>query len=656
MKAFLRSLFAASEQPAPGLVPASKPDDADNKLLAQANAAVRSNNFTEAARLYEQLAQAGSSNADVYVSYGFALLNQNEFNKAKLILSKAIELDTQSADAYYMLGTACNALGDKAGSERAWHASHTASPEIESLYCDFCLLLFEAGKLSQAQRLIQQGIKHFPQNADMYFYLGNLYTESADFAAAVEAYKQSRRLNPASPYMLSSYGSALRQTGDLALSMELTKQAIELEPNQHSIYSNYLMGLQYSATLSNKEKFSAHAAFADQFETPVKSQWGNYKNSLITDRRIRVGYVSGDFRNHSLIFFIAPILAKHDKSRFEVFCYHAHPSHDADTARIQALADHFVDCHAMTDDELAAKVRKDEIDILVDLSGHTGYNRLLTFARKPAPIQMTWLGYQATTGLTAIDFRITEESLDPTGKTEAFHSEKLLRLPSSGTFSPLPGGPEVNPLPALGAEKFTFACLNNPSKITDEAVALWARILIKAPSSQLLIGNSTPALIERLVVSFKEHGVSKDRLLFNPKVSLADYLQLHHRVDLALDTFPYNGGTTTFHSLWMGVPIVALQGELAISKVGASIMTGLGLGAFCAATGDEYVDKAVYFSSHLQDLSTVRAALRSDFTQVLETLATVITSALEGAFASCWADVCKAAIGTSADDTLRADT
>lgn len=653
MKAFLTSLFSTATSSNANAGASSA--EVLASLTSQADAAIRTNDFSIAADCYRQLVQAESINPEVYVSYGFALLNLNKFQQAKDVLLRAVALDAQSADAYYMLGTAYSVLGDETGAEEAWQTSNSISPQIESLYCDFCLLLFKQGKLQQAKALIGKGIKHFPQNADMYFYLGNLHTESADFAAAVNAYEQSRQFGCESPHMLSSYGSALRQTGDLTLSAELTRRAMTLEPGEATIYSNHLIGLQYSAALSNKDKFAEHVAFANQFEAPLASEWGNYTNILSSNRKIRIGYVSGDFRNHSLIFFITPILASHDKSRFEIFCYHAHPSYDADTRRIQTLADHFVNCHSLTDGELAARIRADGIDILVDLSGHTGYNRLLTFARKPAPVQMTWLGYQATTGLKSIDYRITEESLDPTGATEAFHSEKLLRLPSCGTFSPMPDSLDVNRLPALHAGKFTFACLNNPSKITGEAIALWARILIEVPSSQLLIGNSTPKLVERLAASFADHGVANDRLIFQSKVALADYLQLHHRIDLALDTFPYNGGTTTLHSLWMGVPIIALQGDLAISKVGTSIMSGMGLSKFCAATADEYVERAIYFANNLQELSVVRVQLRPQLAALFDTLTTVITNALEKAFEDCWLGYCTSALsnGTAMSSTFK---
>ena len=644
MKVFLTSLFVGSKKRSTDAAPDTIHPDTTSNLLLQANAAVRIENYSLAASVYQQLVETGSINPDVYVSYGYALLNLREFSKAKIALLKAIELDAQSADAHYMLGTAYNSLGDIACAQQAWEASYKISPLIENLYCDLCLLLFKQGKHHQAKAVINTGIEQFPRNANMYFYLGNLHSEGADFAAALGAYEQSRQLNPDSPYMLSSYSSALRQTGDLALSAELTMRALSLAPGEPSIHNNYLLGLQYSPAHSKKEKFDAHIEFAKQFEVPLMTHWGNYKNNLTIGRKIRIGYVSGDFRNHSLIFFIAPILANHDKTKFEVFCYHAHPSHDADTQRIRELADCFVDCYAMTDEALASKVRVDEIDILIDLSGHTGYNRLLVFARKPAPIQMTWLGYQSTTGLSAIDYRISEEALDPTGTSEAFHSEKLLRLPSSGTFSPLPDSPPVNKLPALSGAAFTFACLNNPSKITNEAIALWSQILAASPASRLMIGNATPALVGKFSLRFLAHNIDLNRIIFQPKVGLRQYLQLHHQVDMALDTFPYNGGTTTLHSLWMGVPVLALEGEAALSKVGAAIMHGLSLDKFCCASPQSYVERAAYFSTQLAELDVVRQSLRMQMDAMMQFLAKQVTGWLENSFEECWGNYRKKAL------------
>jgi protein O-GlcNAc transferase len=605
-------------------------------ILQAANAAIGRDDLSAAADGLALLVSSGSQNPDVYVAYGYVLLTLKEYSKAKKVLQSAVALAPGSADAYYMLGKVCMALNEPDVAEQAWSSCYMLSHEIEALYCDFCLLLFSKGKMDQAKKLMQSGAKNYPANATIHFFHGNLHSELGDYESAAVAYQQSMAIDPTSGHLLSNYGNALRYTGNLTLSIELTKRAVHMAPESALLLSNYLLSVQYSTLFSKAEKFAAHREYAQKFETPVLSHWGKYKNSIAPGRKIRIGYVSGDFRSHSMIFFILPILANHDKSKFEVYGYYTYPLPDTETLQAKNLCDKWVTCHNMSDDELEACIRADEVDILIDLSGHTGYNRLLVFARKPAPIQMTWLGYQSTTGLSAIDYRITEEALDPTGGSEAFHSEKLLRLPSSGTFSPLPDSPTVNELPSLSGSAFTFACLNNPAKITDEAIGLWSQILTASPASCMMIGNATPALIDKISTQLALHNVDASRVVFQSKVGIKEYLQLHRQIDLVLDTFPYNGGTTTFHSLWMGVPVIALEGDTALSKVGATIMHGLGLGQFCCASTQNYVDTAVYFANHLSELNAVRLSLREQMAVLMRWLAQHVTVSLENAFEDCW--------------------
>ena len=628
----------------------------EHTALQNANAAIAQDNFLVAVNSLAESVRLGSKNAAVYVSYAYSLLNLGRFVDAKAALVAAAALAPNNADAFYMLGKACAELREPEAAERAWTRCFEISTDIEVLYCDFCLLLFSRAKIKQALNLMEVGAKHYPCNADIHLFLGNLHAEQAEYEAAVAAYQTAFELNPTSALILSNYGNALRQTGDLTLSIEMATRAAQAAPDSASILSNYLLGIQYSAQLTKEQKFDAHREYAEKFEAPLQAHWGNYQNSLEPGRKIRIGYVSGDFRNHSLAYFIQPTLVNHDKARFEVYGYYAYPIDDAATLRIQKLCDQWVNCHALSDEALAARVRSDQIDILIDLSGHTGHNRLLTFARKPAPIQMTWLGYQATTGLQAMDYRITEEALDPSGSSESFHSEKLLRLPSSGAFSPSSNSPPVNGLPALTSPIFTFGCLNNPSKITDDAVELWSQILIKIPASRLLIGYATPALIEKLSAQFSAYNVPPHQITFQPKVDMHEYLQLHHQIDLALDTFPYNGGTTTFHSLWMGVPILALEGDTALSKVGVSIMSGLGLSQFCCTTKQRYVDQAVALATQLPELAAVRLALRPQMAVVLEGLASSVTQNLENAFEKCWAEYREARLKELANETARQST
>ncbi|MBO9648008.1 MAG: tetratricopeptide repeat protein [Variovorax sp.] len=609
-------------------------------LIRQAAAELGQERYAEAIALYEKAIAARPEAAGGYIGLGFTHLRLGQVAPAITALQNAVARNPQSVDGLYMLGKACLAAGQGDSAEQAWQKLHLLDPAFEHVYVDHCFLLFSRGKADQATVLIKKGIDHHPQNADFHFCLGNLLSEAGDHSGALNAYAAAREIVPPWPELLSNIATALRQTGQLDASIEALKAATDLAPDNASILSNYLMGVQYSDKFSKQEKFDALQVFAKRFESPLLDQWGHYRNDPNPDRKLKIGYVSGDFRNHSLAFFIEPVLRNHDRSAFEIHCYYSHPSFDNVSANIKALADQWHGIFQMPDEALAQKIRADGIDILIDLSGHTGHNRLLAFARKPAPIQMTWLGYQASTGLRAIDFRVTDEAMDPTGTSEAYHSEKLLRLPVSGAFTPSPVSPPVNLLPALDGRPFMFGCLNNPSKITDEAIRLWARILAVVPNSQLMIGNATSDVIARISSQFALHHVGVDRLSFQPRVSLAGYLALHNQIDLALDTFPYNGGTTTFHSLWMGVPLIALAGDTSLSRVGISMMNGLGLPEFCASTADEYVERAVWHATHLPELDTVRQSMRAKMETLNHHMALGVTSSLESAFREQWHTYC----------------
>lgn len=631
---------SASKAPPRGQVQAAPKTETQPDHLRLGHAAVQRDDYAQAVEHYKQSVALEPGRSSGYIGLGYALLQLARFPEAIEALKKAVAIDPKSGDGFYMLGQCFLSTHQPQAAMQAWRQAHTLAPELEHLYCDFCLLLFNHARAGEARALMETGIERFPANAEFKFYLGNLLAESGEYARAVIEYQSATALNPESPHLLASYATALMQTGARDLAAKVLKKALALAPLEATIFSNYLLCIQYDTTLSREEKFRVAQAFSERFETPLKSQWGNYRRDTADGRKLRVGYVSGDLRNHALANFIEPILARHDKSRFEIHCYYSYPVVDQVTQRLARLADHWVSCHGMPDEALATRIRADGIDILIDLSGHTGHNRLLTFARKPAPVQMTWLGYQATTGLQAMDYRITEEVLDPSGTTEQFHSEQLIRLPSSGTFSPAPESPSVNALPALSGQPFTFGCLNNPTKITDEAVALWAAILRRSPHARLMLGNATPSLVERLSAQFLQSGVDPSRLVFHPKVGLVDYLRLHHQVDVALDTFPYNGGTTTFHSLWMGVPLITLDGDTALSKVGAAIMRGMSLPQFCAETEQQYVERAVHFYEHPAEVSEVRQQLRGRLDAVTTQLAVDVTASLEAAMQSAWRDYC----------------
>ncbi|MCP4628069.1 MAG: glycosyltransferase, partial [bacterium] len=311
-------------------------------------------------------------------------------------------------------------------------------------------------------------------------------------------------------------------------------------------------------------------------------KYNQYANSTSKHKRLRIGYVSPDFCWHSVAYFIEPVIAAHNRNACEIYCYSAVKRPDDVTVRIKGAADVWRDIYEISNERVAEMVRADRIDILVDLTGHTAGNCLKVFARKPAPVQVTWIGYPNTTGLSSVDYRITDNYADPGDDDEQLYTEKLVRMPQTFLcYRPYDRFPDVGPLPSVHAGFVTFGSFNNLSKINMEVVALWAGILQKVSGSQLLLKSSqledreTKARFEQY---FADYGITHDRLLFvGQDQDWVNHLDLYNRVDIALDPFPYNGTTTTCEALWMGVPVVALKGDRHSGRVGVSLLSNIGL-------------------------------------------------------------------------------
>jgi predicted O-linked N-acetylglucosamine transferase (SPINDLY family) len=353
--------------------------------------------------------------------------------------------------------------------------------------------------------------------------------------------------------------------------------------------------------------------------------------------------VSGDLRDHPVTFFLEPLLIHRDRESFELCFYSNHPHVDEVTQRLMRYADEWTVCAHMSDAELASRITTDRIDILVDLSGHTAHNRLPVFARKPAPIQVTYIGYAGTTGLEAMDYRITDEWLDPVGVTDQWHSEKLVRLPGgNAAFQVIENAPAVGPLPALAGGGINLACLNSPRKIHPPVVALWSKILAARPDARLFLGSvSDDAVRTNLLGWFAEGGIDPARIIFQPWMPLQDNLALHQQIDLALDPFPYNGGTTSFHSLWMGVPCVTLAGDRTVSRCGTALLSTVGLGDWIADNEDAYVQKALTAMEDLPSLNLLRQSLRSRMRPADDSRSKRVVAELETAYRNMWQRWCQ---------------
>jgi predicted O-linked N-acetylglucosamine transferase (SPINDLY family) len=417
-------------------------------------------------------------------------------------------------------------------------------------------------------------------------------------------------------------------------------------------YQVHLFGLQRTVAHDPTAIFAEHVRFGRQIEAMMRPSWREHGNPPDPERRLRVGYVSPDFRKHSVAYFIEPVIAQHDRDRVEVFCYYTCPVADTITKHFEAIADHWLDCNEIPPMALADRMRADGVDILVDLAGHTHSNRALTFALKPAPIQIAYLGYPATTGLTAIDYRLTDILADPDGMADPFFVEKPLRLaPAMTTYRPGFGptgllGEDALPVqsaPLLRNGHVTFGCFNDVSKHNEALIATWARLLTRVAGSKLIL-KSSHGLEERqeaLRASFAANGIGPDRVeFFGRDADTARHLLRYSDIDISLDTFPYNGVTTSHESLWMGVPFITLPGLTPASRMGVSIATNVGHPEWVACSRDDYVAKAAALAADPQRLNEIRLGLRGALSDSPLMDGAAFTRKLEAVYRQVWRDWC----------------
>jgi protein O-GlcNAc transferase len=355
-----------------------------------------------------------------------------------------------------------------------------------------------------------------------------------------------------------------------------------------------------------------------------------------------VGLVSGDLWNHSVANFIEPVLAQLQKYQsVELHAYYNNGFEDAVTRRLRGYLKHWSPVLRLSDQQLAQQITDDQIDILIDLSGHTALNRLRAFASKPAPIQVSWIGYPGTTGMRAMDYYLSDRHFLPPGQFDRYFTEKLVYLPANVPFQALDSAPPVNALPALASGRMTFGSFNRFTKINATTVDLWSKLLRAVPTAELLIAGMPPNYpLGQLYEQFAAAGVARERIAFHPRCEMEAYLALHHHVDVCLDTYPYNGGTTTVHAIWMGVPTLTVVGPTSAGRQGAAMLGQLDLDGFIAGSAEDFVAKGRYWTENLAALATVRAQLRSRWQLSAARNPEVIVASLEHALRHMWKRWC----------------
>lgn len=534
----------------------------------------------DAIACYRQAIAAMPEDAGVRSNLGALLSDLGQNREAAILLATALALRPDYAEGWFNLSNILRSLGNATAGRAACERALTIRPAFPEALAN----------------------------------LGDFIKVTGELSAAVERFAAALRLRPTMAEALNNLGEVLKEQGRVADAIAVFRQALDAHPGHALIHSNLLFALHYVADVPPETIHRAHVQWGERHARPLVPAAPVFANDRSPDRRLRIGYVSPDFCTHSCAFFSEPLLRAHDRRAVEVFCYPTSRRQDATTARFRALADHWAPLTGLDDAAAAALIREHRIDILLDLAGHTADNRLLLFARRPAPVQASWLGYPDTTGMPTMDFRITDGIADPMHVTDPWHTERLARLPGGFlAFQPVLAA-EPNPVPpSVAAGHVTFGSFNNLSKVTPAVVQVWAEILKRVPNSRLVI-KSKPLgdgpTREGYARLFESFGVARDRVELLTRIDPAEnHLRAYDRIDVALDPFPYNGTTTTCEALWMGVPVVTLLGTHHVARVGASLLVQCGLPELIAGDAADYVRRAAILALDPARLADLRAGM-----------------------------------------------
>jgi protein O-GlcNAc transferase len=534
--------------------------------------------------------------------------------------------------------------GRLAEAEKIYHQVLAKQPDHAGALHLLGVLAVQMGEFDGAVELIRRAIRLVPDSAEMHFNLGNAFQNMGRFDEAIASFRRAIRLKPdlapaynnlanalrmieqldeaiaifhqalrLKPDLVEAHnnlGSALKHVGRLDEAIAAYREAIRLKPDCTDAHGNLICALQFHPDCNAEMIRDEHRRWNRLHAEPLKKFIQPHTNNRNPDRRLRIGYISPDFREHVVGQNLLPLLREHDHGQMEIFCYSNVVRADAITGQIQGCADVWRDIVRISDSQAADLIRQDRIDILVDLMLHTAGNRLLIFARKPAPVQVTYLGYCAGTGLKTMDYRLSDPHLDPPDSDLSLYNECTIRLPETyWCYSPCGPTPEPSPSPAATAGCITFGCLNNFAKISP-ALDLWAEILRMVPRSRLIVHSPPGSHLSAVRERFAGKGISPDRLEFLGRQPWPDYVRAYGRIDIALDPFPWSGGITTCDALWMGVPVVSLAGQTAVGRGGMSILTNIGLPELIAQTPQQCVHIAAALAGDLPRLVEQRSILR----------------------------------------------
>jgi protein O-GlcNAc transferase len=554
-------------------------------------------------------------------------------------LREATVLRPDDAEAHSNLASALVAVGRAAEAESAARHALALDPGLAAAWDNLGVALAAQQQLAAAEFACRQALERDPACARAWHHLALVLRDAQRGDEARAAIRTAIERDPRNAEYPSLLGALYAADGEHDTAEVWCRRAVELAPDAPGPRSTLLLLLQHRGLLTPKKLFEAHREFGRRIERAIGRAEAP-RRPRDPDRPLRLGFVSGDLRRHAAAHFIEPVWRELDRARFQVHAYSVSAAVDEVTTRLQGLADAWTAAAGWSDDALAAAIRDDGIDILFDLSGHTAHHRLPVFARRPAPLQVSWIGYPGTTGLRAMDYYFVDRGFAPPGKLDAQFTECLVHLPTVSVFRPEPASPPVGSLPALTRGHPTFGSFNRAAKITDATLDAWSAVLVAVPDARLRIGAIDAPLVGRLRERLAAHAIDASRVDLLPRTGLAAYLAAHHDVDLLLDTFPYTGGTTTAHGLWMGVPTLTYEGPTLAARSSAAILRHAGLPQFIATDVAALAPLAADWLRRPDALAALRAGLREQLAAAPQRDARHMVEGLEDALRWMWRRHC----------------
>jgi protein O-GlcNAc transferase len=575
----------------------------------------RAGRLPQAERLYRAILAEQPNHPDALHLLG-VLANQTGHSKEACDLIRKAIAQRPTPEYYFNLATAHTFLGELPVAVAALQEAVALNPRLPEAHAKLGVTLHNSGQLDAAILSLRQAVSLKPNNAAFHFYLGNALMDGQQNQEAVDEFTIARRLDPKSSGIQNNLGNALRSVGRLEEAIDSFRRAAEIDPATPLFGSNILFALPFHSD-DAELMLTEHRTWDQQYTARFNKEMRPFTNDRDPNRRLRIGYLSPELRKHCQALFTSALFPHHDHEQFEIYCYSAVLMDDAVTTRLQRNADVWRPVSRLSDEAIAQQIRDDGIDILVDLTMHMAYARPFVFARRPAPVQVCWLAYPGTTGLSTMDYRLTDPHLDPPG-FEKYYTEQSIHLPETfwcyDPFGMIGGDPEQlpdpNELPALKNGFFTFGCLNDFSKLNAATLQRWGRLMQTVDRSRLRLLAPQGPCRQWVFDQLHPFGISSDRIQFINRQPRTPYLAEYHQIDLCLDTLPYNGHTTSLDAFWMGVPVLTQVGRTVVGRAGLSQLKNLQLLDFAAESEEQFIQLGQRWAADLSELAEIRHTLR----------------------------------------------